>query len=167
MNNSLARIAVLATGVILTGGVAAQNANPVGVWKLTSMAFANVDTGEVTRAWGENPVGQLTYSAKGRMIAVLTADPKDRKPVAPAGDRATEERAALYVSSSAYSGTWSAVGNTVTHKVDVAANPAWVGTDQVRYIQLDKDVLTIDTAPILGSDGKTRNRITLVWRRVE
>jgi Lipocalin-like domain len=100
------------------------------------------------------------------MIAVLTADPKDRKPVAPAGEKATEERAALYASSSAYSGTWTAVANTVTHKVDVAVNQSWVGTDQVRYVRLDKDDLTIDTAPILGIDGKTKYKITLVWKRV-
>lgn len=146
---------------------AAQNANPVGDWALVSMAFVNADTGEVTRPWGANPIGQLSYSANGRMIAVLTADPKDRKPVDPASDKATEERAALYASSSGYSGTWSAVADTVTHKVDIAVNQSWVGTDQVRYVRLDKDDLTIDTAPIIGTDGKTKTKITLVWKRVK
>ena len=165
--NRILRSTVVVVGTAISFAAAAQNANPVGDWALVSMSFVNADTGEVTRPWGANPVGQLTYSANGRMIAVLTADPKDRKPVTPASDKATEERAALYASSSAYSGAWSAVANTVTHKVDLAVNQSWVGTDQVRYVRLDKDDLTIDTAPILGTDGKTKYKITLVWKRVK
>jgi hypothetical protein len=165
--NRVLRSTLVVAGAVISFAAAAQNANPVGDWTLVSMAFVNADTGEVTRPWGANPIGQLSYSANGRMIAVLTADPKDRKPVAPAGEKATEERAALYASSSAYSGTWSAVANTVTHKVDVAVNQSWVGTDQVRYVRLDKDDLTIDTAPILGNDGKTKYKITLIWKRVK
>ena len=165
--NGLPRSTAVVVGAVMSFAAAAQNANPVGDWALVSMTFVNADTGEVTRPWGANPVGQLSYSANGRMIGVLTADPKDRKPVAPASDKATEERAALYMTSSAYSGTWSAVANTVTHKVDVAVNQSWVGTDQVRYVRLDKDDLTIDTAPILAPDGKTKYKITLVWKRVK
>ena len=165
--NRVFRSTLVVVGAVISFAAAAQNANPVGDWALVSMAFVNADTGEVTRPWGANPIGQLSYSANGRMIAVLTADPKDRKPVAPAGEKATEERAALYANSSAYSGTWTAVANTVTHKVDVAVNQSWVGTDQVRYVRLDKDDLTIDTAPILGIDGKTKYKITLVWKRVK
>lgn len=164
--NRVLRIVALVVAAISSCAVAAQGANPVGDWALVSMSFVNADTGEVTQPWGAKPVGQLTYSANGRMIAVLTADPKDRKPVVPTGDKATEERAALYASSSAYSGTWSAVGNTVTHKVDIAVNASWVGTDQVRYVRLDGDDLTIDTAPILGIEGKTKYKISLVWKRV-
>lgn len=167
MDRFLARSTLFVSGAVWIFTAAAQSANPVGDWRLVAMKFVNADTGEVTQPWGDNPVGQLSYSSNGRMIAVLTSDPKDRKPVAPGTDKATEERAALYVSSSAYSGTWSAAGNTVTHKVDVAVNASWVGTDQVRYVRLDKDDLTIDTAPILGTDGKTKYKITLVWKRVK
>jgi len=144
----------------------AQEVNPVGVWSLRAMTFVNTDTGAVSEPWGKQPVGQLTYSANGRMIAVLTADPSTRKPVDPAASTAVEQRAALYVSSSAYSGTWSAAGSTFTHKVDVATNAAWVGTHQMRYVTLDKDTLTIDTQPIEGHDGKATYKIRLVWSRV-
>ena len=153
-------------GASMSFATTAQNANPVGDWALVSMSFANADTGEATRPWGANPVGQLSYSANGRMIAVLTADPGSRKAAALAGDKVAEEWAALYSSSSAYSGTWSAAGNTLTHKVDIAVNQSWVGTDQVRYVRLDKDDLVIDTAPTLGPDGK-KYKINLVWKRVK
>jgi len=166
MNQVLCSTVVVA-GVLTSFASAAQNANPVGDWTLVSMTFVNADTGESTRPWGANPVGQLTYSDNGRMIAVLTADPKSRKPVDATSDKANEERAALYSSSSAYSGTWTAVGNTVTHKVDIAVAAVWVGTDQVRYVRLDKDDLTIDTPPILQTDGKTKYKVSLVWRRVK
>ena len=153
--------------ILLTLAATTQNNDLVGDWKLTSMTIADANTGEISQPWGENPVGQLTYSANGRMIALLTGDPKDRKIVDPDSEKVTEERADLYLSSSAYSGTWSMVGNTATHKVDVAVDPSWIGTDQIRYVRLDKDVLTIDTAPLISTDGKTKYRVTLVWKRVK
>jgi Lipocalin-like domain len=143
-----------------------QDVNPVGVWKLISMSYVDLETGAVSTPWGANPAGQLTYSAKGRMSAVLTADPKLRTP-ASTGDNAAQERAALYLNQSAYAGTWSALGNTLTHKVETAVNPSWVGTDLVRYVTLDRDELTIVTAPTTRNDGKSRVKITLVWKRSE
>jgi hypothetical protein len=159
--------AFLVAGILGSFDATAENANPVGDWALVSVTFVNVDAGETTRAWGEHPSGQLTYSANGRMIAVLTADPKMRKPVDPTSDKADEERAALYRTMSAYSGTWTAHGTTVTHKVDVAVDASWVGTDQVRFVSLYKDDLTIETAPKLCRDGKTTYKVTLVWKRIK
>lgn len=166
MNILIIRIGLLLVGAIAATAAIAQNANPLGDWRLVSLQFVVADTGEVRLPWGASPVGQLTYTANGRMIAVLTADPKDRKPAATSGERAMEERAALYSSSTAYTGTWSAIGNTVTHKVDVAVNAGWVGTDQVRYVRLDGDDLTIDTPPITGTDG-VKYKASLVWRRIK
>ena len=146
-------------------GVAVQDLNPVGIWSLRAMTFVNLDTGKTTEPWGPKPVGQLTYSANGRMIAVLTADPTVRKPASSPGPKGIEERADLYNTSTGYSGTWVISGTTATHKVDMASNAGWVGTTQVRYLTLDGDDLTIDTAPLDGNDG-SRYKIRLVWKRV-
>jgi hypothetical protein len=43
-----------------------------------------------------------------------------------------QERAALLNTLIAYTGTYSIVGDTWTTNVDVARNPEWVGTKQVR-----------------------------------
>jgi hypothetical protein len=43
-------------------------------------------------------------------------------------------------------------------KVDIAVDASWVGTDQVRYVRgLDRDDLSIETAPGLGPDGMTKH----------
>jgi hypothetical protein len=155
-------------GFLLCGLSMAQERNHVGSWGLVAITYVNVETGVASKPWGENPVGQLTYFPSGRMIAVLTADPKIRKIVASEGVKATEERAALYASSSSYTGVWSRVGDTMTHKVDVSVNASWVGKDEVRYLKFDKDILTIETAPIVSfADGKTKNILTLTWKRIE
>lgn len=159
------RFSTMIVGSMLAISAAAQDVNPVGVWSLRSMTFVNLDTGKTVEPWGAKPVGQLTYSANGRMIAVLTADPTSRKPATSSGPKGAEERADLYNSSAGYSGTWSISGATATHKVDMALNAAWVGTNQVRYLALDGDDLTIDTAPVDGNDG-SKYKIRLVWKRV-
>ena len=38
---------------------------------------------------------------------------------------------------------------------------------QVRYVRLDKDDLTIETAPFLWHDGKTTYKVTLAWKRIK
>ena len=50
----------------------------VGVWKLTSFTRKDVQTGQVTNVFGEQPVGYLTYTKAGRIFAFLVGT--DRKP---------------------------------------------------------------------------------------
>jgi hypothetical protein len=91
----------------------------------------------------------------------------DRRPFA-AGDltRGTDEevRAALagYI---AYYGRYTvdAADGTVTHHVDGALFPNWVGGDQVRRFIVDGGRLTIMTPPIrMAGEASTT---VLVWKR--
>jgi hypothetical protein len=50
----------------------------IGTWRLVS-AKITTDKGEVRDAWGPDPVGFLTYTADGRMSAILTFS--NRKPL--------------------------------------------------------------------------------------
>jgi hypothetical protein len=56
-------------------------------------------------------------------------------------------------------------GEKVVRHVDVSWNESWTGTDQVRFVKLDGDTLTIKTAPskhaITGFDAVS----VLVWER--
>ena len=53
------------------------------------------------------------------------------------------ERAALLRTMFAYTGRYRLEGNMWVTKVDAAWNPAWDGTDQVRYFVLDGDHLEV------------------------
>jgi hypothetical protein len=79
---------VVVSCLILPQPVPAQDLQTsiVGVWKLTSFTRKDVQTGQVTKVFGEQPVGYLTYTKAGRIFAFLVGT--DRKPPASA-DRAT------------------------------------------------------------------------------
>jgi hypothetical protein len=54
----------------------------------------------------------------------------------PAGAVPTEEeKAKLFGTLIAYSGTYVLDGDKVTHKIDVSWNQSWTGADQVRFSQ--------------------------------
>ena len=76
-----------------------------------------------------------------------------------------ERSAALFHSLNSYAGTYAVSGSTITHKVLVASNPAWIGTEQVRQVQCENDVLTVDAT--IALPGKAATKVRLTWQRVE
>jgi len=142
--------------------------NPIGVWTLIDSVEIDSQKGEISRPRGRHPAGMLIYSAGGRMCAIVTAE--GRKPLedgSGAADRSdyTERSAALFHSLNSYAGTYAVNGSTITHKVLVASNPAWIGTEQVRQFQCENDVLTVDATITLP--GKAATKVRLTWQRAE
>ena len=144
---------------------AAADANPTGVWKVVDYTATDPATGAVTRPFGPNPIGSAIYTAKGRMSVFVAGS--HRVPSTGTGAKRSEERAELFDSLYAYTGSYSVKGNLVTIHVDSAWQPAWVGTEKTRTLKLDRDVLSIVTEPMVSPvDGKTYISTT-VFRRVE
>ena len=138
----------------------------VGTWKLVSMTYLDESTGKETNLWGKDPLGFLTYTAGGRMSAVITAG--GRTIAAKSAEQATpEEQAALFRTCIAYAGTYSPTEGGVVHRVQVCTDPTWVGKDQVRFTRLEGDRLTITGPPIATVDGPGPKVLKLVWERVE
>ena len=135
--------------------------DPVGVWSLIDSVEVDSVTGAISRTRGLHPSGMLIYSAGGSMCAIVTAE--GRQPIASAQDLAGS--AALYHSLNSYAGSYVVKGNTITHTVQVASNPAWIGSDQMREVSCENDVLTVDATIALPGRGPAKVRLT--WRRVE
>jgi hypothetical protein len=134
----------------------------VGTWPVTSFSLLTLDTNEVSRPFGDNPIGYLHYSPGGHMVAFgQTGNPK--RPTLPFSD---SDRAELYKGIIAYAGTYSVDGNKVTHHVEASWRPDWIGSDEVRYIELNGKNLTIKSAPVTEQTGK-RVVATLTFERVE
>ncbi len=56
---------------------------------------------------------------------------------------------------SAYGRTYTVVGTTITHRVDISWNQIFTGTDQLRNIKLDGRTVILSTNPQPSSiDGK-------------
>jgi hypothetical protein len=147
-----------------TGRERQVSAALVGTWRLVSFE-SRTTGGENRHPLGPAAKGQLSYDAAGRMSAQLM---NPERPSFASGDltRGTdaEVRAAMagYI---AYYGTYTLdqPRGVVTHHVQGALFPNWVGSDQVRHFRLDGDRLTITTPPIrMGGEDSTT---VLVWER--
>ena len=113
-----------------------DRAKILGIWKIVSWESEFQATGEREPVMGKNPTGYVIFTPEGRMMAILTAE--GRK--APKTD---QDRADLLKSVVAYTGMYRFEGDKLTTKVDVSWNPAWIGTDQVRFFKFDGDRLQV------------------------
>ena len=87
---------------------------------------------------GNNPTGYVIFIPEGRVWFVLTGE--GRRPA-----KTVQERAELLDSLVAYTGTYRIEGEKWITKVEVAWNPAWVGTEQARSFKVDGDRLSVLT----------------------
>ncbi|WOH54728.1 lipocalin-like domain-containing protein [Bradyrhizobium sp. sBnM-33] len=79
---------------------------------------------------------------------------------------AAQERAELFATLIAYTGTYRIEGHKWTTKVEVAWIPEWVGTEQVRSLTVDGDRLQVLSPwrvnPNWPDKGMTRSIVTFV-----
>lgn len=160
------RLAMLAAPILMMPATPAPAAdNPViGTWRLKSYVREVTATGQRYNLFGDKPDGFIGYAPDGRMYATfINTDrvaPRDTVPT-------DEEKAKLYSTITAYTGTYTLESDRVIHHVDVSWNQAWTGTDQVRYYKLERDTLTITTAPYKSYADGQEGRSILVWTRVK
>jgi hypothetical protein len=125
--------------VAVQPSVADDRAPILGIWRLVSYEVKSQATGERESVLGRTPTGNIIFTPEGRMMVVITGE--GRK--APTTD---QDRADLFKSLVAYTGMYRVEGDKWITKVDVSANPAWVGTEQTRSFRVDGDRLQESTA---------------------
>lgn len=134
-----------------------------GAWRLRSWRIRYADGRAPTAPFGEQPDGLLVYSADGWMSAAVCRGeraplPPGQSPRAADADAVTE----AFRSYFHYAGPYRVEGDRVVHSVRLSLNPGFVGTEQVRQVQLDGGLLTLSGEERVG--GAVR-RHELVWRR--
>lgn len=135
-----------------------------GTWKLASMQRKIVESGQTLDAFGPNPRGFLMYGPASRMI-VLIATSNRPKPES-IEEVTDQQRADLFRSMVAYTGTYKFDGKSVEHHIDVSWNEIWAGTLLKLEAVKNGDRLTYTTAPIpFAGDGKI-SITTLIWERL-
>jgi hypothetical protein len=126
--------------------------NIIGTWRLV-MTRARNDAGEPMHPpYGPKPMGVTVFSADGRMIAVLC----DARSALPDDEPEREY--------SSYCGTYTFDGTTLVTRVDASADPARLGTDQVRHVRFEGERLVL-LPPPRPWRGTTQHR-ELFWERV-
>ena len=132
--------------------------NLLGSWKLVSYYNEIISTGQKVFPLGEKPNRYLIYTPQRRMMALLVHENQTAA-------KTEEDRITLHKQMFAYSGSYKIEGDKVTHSVDVSWSNTWTGTDQLRFIKLDGDTLTIKAAPAINPVTGLQGVGTLVWLR--
>jgi hypothetical protein len=96
-------------------------------------------------------MGLLSLGEDGRMICVLCDSRKDM----PAG---------LAREYNSYCGTYRFDGGQLSTRVDATADPAFLGTDQIRDITFEGDVMVLQ--PIKNNGPISDGQRVLRWIRV-
>ncbi len=109
-------------------------------------------------------VCSLSYSADGRMYAIVTAE---NRPKPLAANPSEKQRLRLYQTMFAYAGTYTVEGDKVAHRMDISWNEAWTGTEQVRFFKLDGNTLTITTPPFKRPQDGRKVRSVLIWEKMK
>jgi Lipocalin-like domain len=151
----MTNLVTIVTLFLLLIPACASDNSIIGTWRIESFVREVMATGERQNEFGEKPGGYISYQPDGRMFAVLVGDNRTK----PAGAAPTdEEKAKLFGTLIAYSGTYVLEGDKVTHKIDVSWNQTWTGGDQVRFYNVQGNMLTITTAinknPRDGREGR-------------
>ena len=136
-----------------------DSAKIVGTWKVVSFETEYQATGAREAIMGKNPTGYNIYTPEGRMMTLITA----------AGRKAAttdQERANLWRSMVAWSGTYRVEGDKLITRIEVSSMPTWVGAERVLLLRFDGDRLqTVPAewmdAPLNPERGKMRTVITL------
>lgn len=136
----------------------------IGAWRLERWEIVAGD-GTRRHPFGAQPAGLLIYTADGCMSACIMAG--DRPALsAPNPRRASAaERAAAFDGYFSYAGRYRVSGSRVLHEIEIALNPAMVGTPQWRDAQLAGSELTLSASEPAANGGERLHR--LVWRRVQ
>jgi hypothetical protein len=142
----------------------------VGTWRLVSWRSHRSDGTTVEPFGGAPTTGLIVYSADGFVSATLMQvdRPSLGRPVrttADVAEAAGEDVEAAFKGYMAYAGRYalSDDGRTVTHRIECALYPDWVGTDLVRFATLEGERLTLTTPPV--DVGGVEQHGELVWER--
>jgi hypothetical protein len=137
----------------------------LGTWRLVSYE-ARDSEGRVQYPLGENVSGLLVYDVGGNMSAhVMKSDRPFFAGKDPARSTNAELRAA-FKDYGSYFGTYTVdqARQTVTHRVQGAWYPNWIGHDQVRHFKFDGRRLVLFTPPLVW-DGQSFEYV-LTWERI-
>ena len=138
----------------------------IGSWNLVSLENHGAN-GKTFYPFGEHPIGRITYTADGKMMAQIMR--AERKPFVTHDlySGTADEKAAAYDSYVAYYGDFAVdpALHTVTHTVTGSLFPNWAGGQQMRFYELKSDELVLTTKPFHAQGTEVTAHV--VWHRVK
>lgn len=138
----------------------------VGTWRLLE-CYGKWSDGRISYPYGDKPEGQLIYDGHGNFSGQIAGS---GRPAFETGNllRGTpEEIKTAFEGYIAYYGTYEVDESKgqVTHHVQSALFPNWIGDIQTRNFEFEGKKLRLNTQPIKGSRADLTN--TLLWERAQ
>lgn len=135
--------------------------NPlVGTWKLVSWVVEDLETKKLKQPFGQHPPGLLIFTPEMRFIVLFTAEGRT-------GGQTEADRSRNFMTSYATAGKYRVEGSKYFATVEVAQNPALVGTGLTRDFKIEGNRLTVLTAPEKSVLMNTHMaQVTAVYERV-
>jgi len=165
MTRILALVSAIAMLIAFERPIAQQN-SVIGTWRLVSYDTQTPD-GKKTFPLGEDIVGMAIYLPNGRVSIQFMKRDRPRFQSGDAWRGTLEEERAAFEGFFGYAGRYTidAARSIVTHRLEIASAPNYVGTDLVRTFSMSGNRLTLRT-PQRQLAGQTSSS-TLVWERVD
>jgi hypothetical protein len=143
----------------------AEQVSLVGTWRLISFVTSD-QQGGVRQYWDDRASGVIVYTPEGLVSAQLYDARRPR--LGTVWDRASASAAhAAFSGMASYYGRYSvdAAQRTVTHTIEGAMSPDWIGTKLVRgYRFLGPD--RVELRVLTSAEGQVGGDTVLTWERV-
>jgi hypothetical protein len=123
----------------------------VGTWKLVGSSAKDKDGKPMPDPYGGKPMGRVTFTADGRMMAVTC-------------DGRTELPAGVKREYSSYCGNYTFDGTKLVTRVDAASDPSRIGGDQVRGVRLEGERVVLMPPPRQTEAGEQHRELT--WEKI-
>lgn len=135
----------------------------VGAWRLLTWEIAYSDGRPPSHPFGADAEGLLMYTPDGFMsVAIARAGRREISGDSPR--RAPPiERAEAFDGYFTYAGRYRVSGGQVTHVVETALNPSFVGAELVRRIRRDGAVMKLVAEDELPGTAAVKRTHTLAW----
>lgn len=123
-----------------------------GTWQLVRTSAKSSEGEDLPPPFGgEKAMGRVVLNRDGRMMAVVV-------------DGRTELPEGVTRDYSSYCGNYTFDGKQLITRVDAASDPARMGTDQVRDVRFEADLMVL--RPPARPYGATKEHRELHWRRI-
>ena len=125
----------------------------IGTWSCVRVEAVDANGKQITAPFGVgNVLGRVVFTKDGRMSAAIT----DARHEIPDGE--TREY-------SCYTGLYTFDGKTLTTKVDACSDPERMGTEQIRTVSFDGELMILQP-PLRSYGNKPAERRTLWWKKI-
>ena len=138
----------------------------VGTWRLLE-CYGKWSDGRISYPYGDKPEGQLIYDGHGNFSGQIAGSGRPAFETGNLLKGTPEEIKTAFEGYIAYYGTYEVDESKgqVTHHVQSALFPNWIGDIQTRNFEFEGKKLRLNTQLIKGSRADLTN--TLLWERAQ